>query len=292
MATRTLIIGASGQVGETLSEACSKAGMQVHGVSLEGTGQQWVDLGKPDSVSAAFENSRPELVFLCSAMTNVDACERDPEKAKQVNQNGSASVARECRRYGSKLVYLSTEYVFDGKSGPYAEGDPVNPLSAYGRTKLGGELAALELDGALSIRTTVVYSYKPGTKNFLMQLVDNHAANRKMRVPKDQYSNPTYAPELASAILGLVGKNASGIYNVVGPDWLNRYEFALKICKAMNFDPAFLEPKTTAELGQTAPRPLKAGLKTEKVVSILGRGLPHVEDSLAEIRALINAGRR
>ncbi|MDA8131634.1 MAG: SDR family oxidoreductase [Elusimicrobia bacterium] len=284
---RALIIGASGQVGGALSSLCVRRRIEVYGTSRAGQGFLYLDLGSPESVKDAFAKARPDLVLLASAFTNVDGCEREPERARRINAEGPALVAEECRKAGSKLVYFSTEYVFDGKNGPYAEEDPAGPVSVYGRTKLEGEKACLELPGALAVRTTVVFSHDPDSRNFVMQLISSRRAGARMRVPSDQYSNPTYAPELAAAVLDLVDKGASGVYNVVGPDRLNRYEFALKACAAFGFDPAFLEPKLTSELGQLAPRPLNAGLKSDKLAGTLGRRLPPVEESLRKIAGLL-----
>ena len=279
---RALIIGASGQVGSVLAAQCVRRRIEVYKADLSGQDSLLIDLASPATIAPVFEKARPDLVLLCSALTNVDGCEREPERARRINAEGPALAAEECRKYGSKLVYFSTEYVFDGKSGPYGEDYPVSPLSVYGRTKLEGEQACLAA-GALSVRTTVVYNYDHSSKNFIMQLIANRRAGARMRVPSDQYSNPTYAPELAAAVLDLAEKGAAGIFNVVGPDWLNRYEFALKACEAFGFDPSFLEPKLTSELGQAAARPLQAGLLTDKLFSALGRRLPPVAESLGKI---------
>jgi dTDP-4-dehydrorhamnose reductase len=238
-------------------------------------------------VAGAFRAAAPDLVFLCSAIANADDCEREPELARRVNAEGPGFVAEECRKAGSKLVYFSTEYVFDGAAGPYGEDAPTGPVNVYGRTKLEGERAVLALDGALALRTTMVYSHNPASKNFIMQLVSNSRSGARMRVPSDQFSTPTYAPELAAAALDLAGTDASGIYNVAGPDWLSRYDFALKACAAFGFDPAFLEPKLTSELGKAAARPLKAGLTTEKLAAKLGRRLPPAEESLRKIAGIL-----
>ncbi|MBI5744640.1 MAG: SDR family oxidoreductase [Elusimicrobia bacterium] len=284
---RTLIIGADGQVGKALSSLCVRRRIEVYGTALAGQGFLYLDLARPETLAPAFEKSRPDLVLLCSALTAVDGCEKDPALAEKINSEGPALVAEECRKAGAKLVYFSTEYVFDGKAGPYGEDAPVNPLSVYGRTKLEGESACLALKDALSVRTTVVYNHDTASRNFIMQLISNHRAGARMRVPRDQYSNPTYAPELCAAVLDLAEKGASGVYNVVGPDWLNRYEFALRACGAFGFDPAFLEPKLTSELGQPAARPLTAGLKTDKLFAALGRRLPPVDDSLRRIAGIL-----
>jgi len=284
---RALVIGASGQVGGTLAAQCVRRRIEVYGTSRKGQGFLYLDLAREDSIKSAFEKSRPDTVFLCSAMTNVDNCEREPELARRLNSAGAELVAEECRRSGAKLVYFSTEYVFDGSAGPYGEDAAVNPVSVYGRTKLEGESAALALKNALSVRTCVVYSHNPASKNFIMQLISNYRSGGRMRVPSDQFSTPTYAPELAAAVLDLTEKDASGVYNVAGPDCLSRYDFALKACAAFGFAPEFLEPKLTAELGQAAPRPLKAGLLTNKLAAKLGRRLPPAEESLKKIAGIM-----
>ncbi len=284
---KALIIGASGQVGGALASLCVRRRLEVYGTSRRGQGFLYLDLADPDSVAGAFRTAAPDLVFLCSAMTNVDECEREPELSRRVNAAGSGLVAEECRKAGARLVYFSTEYVFDGAAGPYGEEALTGPVNVYGRTKLEGEKAALSLPGALALRTSAVYSHNPASKNFIMQLVGNSRAGAKMRVPSDLYSTPTYAPELAAAALDLAGTDASGVYNVAGPDWMSRYDFALKACAAFGFDTVFLEPKLTFELGQTAARPLKAGLNTGKLADKLGRRLPPVEESLRKIAAII-----
>ncbi|OGS12652.1 MAG: hypothetical protein A2234_05525 [Elusimicrobia bacterium RIFOXYA2_FULL_58_8] len=283
---KALIIGSSGQIGGFLAAGCAAGGMEACGAGVAGE-EFRLDLAVPDSIKETFARARPGIVFLCSAMTHVDGCERNPELARRVNALGPALVAEHCRAAGARLVYLSTEYVFDGVAGPYGEDDPTNPVSVYGRTKLEGELAVLAVAGALVIRTTVVYSYDTAAKNFIMQLIANARSGAAMRVPKDQFSNPTYAPALAAAILALVSKGAAGIYNVVGPELMDRYAFALRACAAFGLEPSFLEPQFTSELEQAAARPLRAGLKTGKLVATLGQSLPPVDESLAEIaRAL------
>ena len=279
---KTLIIGASGQIGGALAAECAARGLETAGAGVGGEALR-LDLADPASVAAAFAAAKPDLVFLCSAMTWVDGCEKEPEKARRVNAEGPAAVAEECRKAGARLVYLSTEYVFDGKAGPYSEADPVNPVSVYGRTKLEGERAALAGCDALAARTTVVYSHSPGGVNFVMQLIGNARSGNKMRVPEDQVSNPTHAPDLARALLDLAAAGAGGVINVVGPEVMGRYEFALRACRAFGFDPGFLEPLPTSALGQAAARPLKAGLRTDLLRRTLGRDLPPVDESLAYI---------
>lgn len=288
---KALVIGAAGQVGSLLSAACAARGMEVTGAGIGGEALR-LDLSDYEQSRDTVAKLRPDLVFLCSAMTYVDGCEKDPMLARRINAMGPSAVAEGCRGTGAKLVYLSTEYVFDGIAGPYGEEDPVNPLSVYGRTKLEGETACLALPGALSARTTVVYSYNPATKNFIMQLIENCRAGRKMIVPRDQVSNPTYGPDLAAALLDLAAQGASGVYNVTGPDRVDRYAFALRACELLGFDRSLMDPRLTSELNQPAPRPLQAGMKIGKVVKALGRNMMSVDEGLRAVAALMKNDQR
>jgi dTDP-4-dehydrorhamnose reductase len=287
---KILIIGADGQVGKHLYSSALKAG----DFSVVGTYRNpennpspdflYLDLTKPETIKEVFKSIKPEVVVLCSAMTHVDNCERYKEEAWNINVEGARRVSEYCETYNSRLVFFSTEYVFDGTSGPYAETDATNPISEYGKTKLEGEKIVSALNDALIIRTTVVYSYEPESKNFLMQVLRKGALNEKMNVVSDQYSNPTNAAELADFTLELIKLKKSGIYNVVGKDVMNRYEFALKICEIFNLSSDLIASELTANLNQMAKRPLKAGLKTDKIFSELNKAPNGAESSLKAIK--------
>ncbi|MBU2574400.1 MAG: SDR family oxidoreductase [Elusimicrobia bacterium] len=279
---KILVIGACGQIGKAVAAAAGAHGHRVFGADLKSAGARFaLDLADIGSAVKVMETVKPELTVLCSAMTYVDGCEKTPDLARKINAEAPGSLAALCLNSGSRLVYFSTEYVFDGKNGPYSETDPVNPLSVYGRTKFEGEMRVLGgMKDALSIRTTVVYSFDRAGNNFIMQLMDNYSRGVEMKVPLDQYSNPTHAPELADFILELAQAGKSGVYNVAGADRLNRYEFALKACEAFGFKKDFLKPVATAELKQPAPRPLNAGLKMDKLLAALGRAPAGAEKNL------------
>ncbi|MBI4656120.1 MAG: dTDP-4-dehydrorhamnose reductase [Elusimicrobia bacterium] len=270
---KILIIGASGQVGKNiLSMADAYQGFKFTGTSRKlSNGFLSLDLTDGESVKNVFKTIRPQITILCSAYTDVDGCEKEPRTARKINVEGTGLAARMCMEFGSKLVYLSTDYVFDGISGPYAETDVPNPLSVYGATKLEGEKIVLKQKDSLIIRTTGVYSYDAGGRNFIMQLVNSCHNGRKMTVPSDQYSNPTYAPELAGFVLDLISLEKHGIYNVAGRDFLSRYEFAVKACGIFGFDRGFITPAETSSMRQAAKRPLKGGLKTDKLLYEIGK---------------------
>lgn len=266
---RILIIGADGQVGKhLLRHYANKPDVHALGTchTAPAPGLLPLDITKPRAVEEFIAQEKPNTAILCSALTNVERCETHPHEAQAINIEAVRHIKDAADKTGAKLVFFSSEYVFDGKAGPYDEAAPVNPLSVYGRTKLEGErIVETTKAGHLIVRTTVVYSWDPGTFNFTMQLANRLGKGEGMVVPADQYSNPTYAPDLAEATAKLIALGKNGIFNVVGKDRLNRYEFALLGCEVFGLNPALITPKATAELGQKAARPLAAGLLTGKL---------------------------
>jgi dTDP-4-dehydrorhamnose reductase len=204
-------------------------------------------------------------------MTNVEACEDAPSLAFATNCHGPAALAHLARTRKIPFVYVSTEYVFDGvpgqgAGGPYSETDSTHPLNVYGRSKYCGELAVLDAcPEALVVRTTVVFGADPGRKNFLYGLIASLASGRRIRVPSDQISTPTYNVDLARAIASLVFRGASGIYHVCGPDRIDRLQLARTVAARMDLDSILIAGVPTSALGQRAPRPLAAGLSVGKL---------------------------
>ncbi|HYQ81192.1 MAG TPA: SDR family oxidoreductase [Anaeromyxobacteraceae bacterium] len=282
-----LVIGASGQVGRHASQALRERGWRVVGTgkTRAGPGLLALDLGDEAAIRRTVGEVGPALCVLAAALTNVERCEGEPELAQALNARAPAVAAAACRAAGGRTVYLSTEYVFDGSAGPYREDDPVCPISVYGRTKLEGERAVLAADpDALSVRTTVVFSFCPGDRNFLMQLLDRLGAGQPMRVPEDQVSSPTYAPFLGSAIAEL-GPRVSGVLNVAGAEVMARVAFAARAAEALGLDPRLVVPVRTSELGQRARRPLRAGLRVDRLES-LGVAPPSLDAALADVARL------
>jgi dTDP-4-dehydrorhamnose reductase len=291
---RALVIGASGQVGREASAALRAAGLDVVGTSASrpAPGLVPLDLRRLDEARVTVRDAAADLVVLASALTAVDRCEEEPELARAMNAEAPAAIAEAARASGGRTVFLSTEYVFDGRAGPYDEDAPPSPVSVYGRTKLEGERAVLRADPAnLALRTTVVYSFHPGDKNFVMQLDALLGAGRRMRVPHDQVSSPTYAPDLGRAIATLASGTARGVLNAAGPDVLGRYDFAVRAARILGLDPALLDAVPTTALAQKAARPLSAGLRTERLRA-LGIAIRGVDDGLRAFAAARAGGRR
>lgn len=289
---RVLVVGASGQIGGHCLRAFREHDYLVTGTYSTRTSANLVhvDLLREQSIGALLSDHRPSVCILSAALGHVDRCEVEPQLAWAINAEAPRILAEYCRDARCKLVLLSTEYVFDGKAGPYDEDDPPAPLSVYGTTKLAAERYVLQSAPAnLVVRTTVVYSFDPHGKNFLMQVLGQARGGHKMRVPNDQISSPTYAPDLATAILGLVELDATGIINVAGPDVVSRYEFAVRAVHALGLPDSLLEPMPTTALGQAAQRPLRAGLRIERVRSLLGSRVRGVEQGVRAFAQAVEA---
>ncbi len=284
---KAAVIGASGLVGQALMQVLESNQYEVAGTY--GTqplpGLTPLDLGDGDGIREYFGSLKPRVVFLTAAMTNVDYCEEHPEETFRINSEGARRVAEEASRAGSELVYYSTEYVFDGENGPYDEEAKPSPVSVYGKSKIEAEKAIVEtLEEHLIVRTTVVYGWNRRSKNFAMQLYQKLQGGVPMQVPEDQIGSPTLVDYLAEASVRLVQQEARGVVNVVGRDLLARTEFARALARLFGLDPRLIVPVSTADLKQRARRPLRGGLKTEKLAGLLGTEAMPLEEALKRLR--------
>jgi dTDP-4-dehydrorhamnose reductase len=279
-----LIIGASGFVGSLLYKTLSKE-EDVSGTfytrQLGIEGLQYLDITNKKSVEGLIKKVRPNVIILTSALTYVEYCEDHQEEAYNINVLGTTNVVLMAKEIDAKLVFFSTEYIFDGKKGPYSEIDIPNPINYYGKTKLEGETVIINnLNDYLIIRTTVVYGYQKDGKNFIMQLIQKNKTGQIMNVPIDQYGSPTFRDNLVEIVIELIKRDKKGIYNVVGPEIINRFDFSILAADILGLDKNLIIPKTTSELGQKAPRPLRAGLKIDKVKKDIGATLLSPKEGL------------
>ena len=254
----------------------------------------WLDTTSANDVERLLDEARPNAIIHAGAFTSVDGAERERDLAWASNAEGTAILARACAARGIRLVYLSTEYVFDGMAGPYRETDPINPLGWYAKTKEAGEQAVMATGGRWAIaRTTVVYGYAQHVRaNFVLWLVGKLRAGERVAIVDDQVGSPTLAENLAEMVLALARSRENGIFNTAGADVVSRLDFSRQVAATFGLDAGLMDPTTTAALGQAAPRPLKAGLLMGKfratfpavrVLSVAG-GLAIVKRQLVEAR--------
>lgn len=275
---RALVIGASGVVGAAF--------LGVLGDDATGTyrtrpaaGLRQLDANDAPRVRALIEETQPDAVFLTAAEANVEWCEEHPGEARERNLAPLRATLDAAR--GVPVVTFSTEYVFDGAAGPYREQDAVRPISEYGRIKLEVERIALA-GGATVVRTTTVYGDEAEpAKNFALRLIASLRRGERVRVPTDQISTPTYAPDLAAASARVTARG--GVWHIAGPELMSRDVFARAIARAFALDEALIEAVPTSALGQRAPRPLRAGLVCERYEREHGAAARRVADALNDL---------
>jgi dTDP-4-dehydrorhamnose reductase len=242
---RILITGAQGQLGTDLVRLATE---EKH-VETIGAGRELVDVGERDSVLSAITSLSPDIVIHAGAWTAVDACESDTDRAWRVNALGCRHVSEGARLVGAHLVVMSTDYVFDGESGvAYTEWDRPNPLSAYGRSKLGGEDEVRSaLPGATIVRTSWLCGQHG--RNIVKTILDLAAAGGgPLRFVDDQTGSPTFTADLAGMILQLAVARRPGLFHVTNQGSATWFQLAREVLAAAGLDPSMVEPVTTAAL--------------------------------------------
>ena len=286
---RAVVVGGSGQIGGWLLRTLSDRGHEAFGTYATTPFAGLDRLVASDLAASAawLRGRRPDVVFYPAGFTWVDGCERDPALARSANLDQPLNLARASAEIGARFVYFSTDYVFDGLDGPYAEDARTNPLSAYGLSKRDAELALIEALGpsAMIVRTTWVFGPERQGKNFAYQLARTLSDGKPLACPSDQVSTPTYGPDVALASVRLAESGASGIIHVAGPEALDRPRFARLLAGSFGLDAGLIESRTTAELGQGAPRPLRCGLLTPRLDSLLPDAMRPLADALADFKA-------
>ena len=251
---RIVVTGANGQLGVELVRALAPQGEVV------GTDIDDLDV-REASCAERVATLRPDWVVHAAAATDVDGCERDAEWAFAVNGEGTRRIAEGCRRANAGLVYVSTDYVFDGqKDRPYLEADPPGPLNVYGRSKLAGEEATRALAGRWTIVRTA-WLYGVYGKNFVKTILDRARAGQPLRVVDDQVGSPTYAADLAEGIALLLAGGHTGVFHLTNSGACSWFAFAREIVRLAGFDPGTVTPMTSADLNRPARRPRFAVLE-------------------------------
>lgn len=272
-----LITGSNGQLGNELRELAGSFGA-YHFVF---TDIDEMPITDEDVVEQTFSEQRPAFVINCAAYTAVDKAESDSDIAYLVNGTAVGILAKACQRYGAKLVHISTDYVFNGNaSSPIKESDPVDPVNVYGASKLKGEELALEHDpGCIIIRTSWVYSYYG--KNFVKTMMRLMTEKESIGVVNDQLGSPTYAADLASAIMQIIssGRWTPGIYHFSNEGVISWFDFANEI-KNLTGAGCIINPLTTNEFPTPAKRPAYSAMDKSKIKSLLPGSLKNWKDSL------------
>ena len=281
MRTRWLLTGAGGLVGAHFRAALGDRDVIATSHRSAVPGTLSLDLTDESAVARVLAGVCPDVVIVAAADAYVEGCERDPVTTRAINVTAVERLIALAPR--ATVVVFSSEYVFDGSAGPYAEDDAVAPINEYGRQKVDLEKVARSTDH-LICRVSGVYGWSAARTSFVAQLVDGLRGGNRFSVPADQVITPTPAPDLASAVVALVESGQRGTVHCAGPEILARPEFARRTAMAFELDPGLIDAVPTSSMGLRAARPVNAGLRTDKLRSALGSSLPRSEVGLATMR--------
>ncbi len=272
MPKKILITGAEGQLGRSLQSTLSSSfhiiptalHPSVHAKLKRNVIK--LDITNEKQCKRVMDEVSPDIIINCAAITNVDLCENDHQLARMVNVVGVENLVRSSDN-NTRIIHISTDYVFSGNEGPYKENDPTHPISYYGKSKLEGENV---LRGSLHpwciIRGSVLYGDPVNSKsNFFSWVYDSLKSSTPIKVVDDQISNPAWLELLSEFIFKCIMLNSTGVYHFGSEDYLSRYEFAQQIAKTFDLDASLISPVKTSDLSFNAPRPIHSGLSTEKI---------------------------
>lgn len=293
---KTLIIGANGFTGRRILQQLSLLGeYELTGCSLHKDIQPadnhrfvQADINNHPAIAQLIGELRPGVVINASALSVPDYCEKHPDEAYATNVSAVANMARCCEQAGSRLIHLSTDFVFDGKKDClYTEEDTPAPVNYYGRSKYEGELAvAANCSDYANVRVVIVYGKAfPGQHGNILQLVKNRLeAGQEIQVVSDQYRTPTWVQDIAVGVERLMHVSQSGTYHICGSECLSIADIAYRVADYFDLDRSLILPVTTEQMNEATPRPRFSGLSIEKAKRELGY-LPHtLEEGMAEMK--------
>jgi len=267
---KIFITGGSGLFGSKLAEIAMSKGYEV----FSGYRNKVPPCGEPvrydlldyGSIERVIEDIRPDAIVHSAALTNVDRCEEEPTLAFRMNSLATKKISEMAKKYGIYMLYISTDYVFDGRRGYYKETDEINPINVYGFTKYVGELWVDAVG-----RTSVIYGAKPasGKVNFALWLINKLGSGEEVRIIDDQYITPTLNTNLAKMSLEMVEREIKGVYHLAGETRVSRYDFTVKLAEVFGFDKELIKKSKMAEMNWKAERPKDSSLNTEKVSGVL-----------------------
>jgi len=270
-----LVTGAGGQLGTDVVTELTNRNVEHTGIDIDD-----LDITDTAATRSYLTQHRPKSVIHCAAYTAVDQAEDEPELCDKVNINGTANIAKACRDIDAEMIYISTDYVFDGSgSAPYETGSPTGPISAYGKSKLAGEEAVLSfLEKNYIVRTSWVYGINGN--NFVKAIISKAITELELRVVNDQFGSPTYTPDLAVLLCDMALSGRYGIYHATNEGFCTWYDFAEEILRQCG-STIRINPVPSTAYPVKAKRPMYSAL-SKKSLDLAGfNRLPQWQDALA-----------
>lgn len=293
---RILVTGASGLLGLNLALEAARQHqvfgvVHEHGLQTDAFSVLQADLLAPGAVERLLEETRPDWVIHCAALARVDACESDPDRARQLNSELPGKLAHHVARGGARLVHISTDAVFDGQHGGYTEEDEPNPLSIYARTKLDGERRVAAADPQAVIARVNLFGWSlSGERSLAEFFFYNLQAGKPLKGFTDVYFCPLLVNDMAPLLLEILEKQLGGLYHLVSSECLSKYEFGVRLARRFGLDETLIEPASVAQGGLKAARSPRLTLRSDKLARALDRPLPSISTGLDHFYTLYQQG--
>ena len=245
-----------------------------------------LDITKNEAIKSFFKIHKPDVTINCSAITDLDFCEKNKSHVLDVNTLGAKKLAQACNVHNSHLIHISTDYVFDGQAGPYQENDMPNPISYYGQTKhQSEELVLKENENFCVVRTGMLYGWSQNKQNLATMITSELRNNRQVKLINDLQVSPSYTDNVAEMILELALMKISGIFNVANSSIVTRYDFGLLLSEVFELNKSLIKPISSKDFHWNVPRPHKGGLLLDKVSKILNKKPLTAKECLIRMRA-------
>ena len=240
-----------------------------------------LDLTKKDDIVNTMNRIKPDVVIHLGAMTDVELCETETELAKKINTDATEILALESEKYNTFFVYMSTDYVFDGKVGMKKENDEPNPINFYGKSKLDGERVFKKITTPnIIVRTSTPFGIHSKKISFPIWVKKNLELEKEISVVVNQYTSPSYVPNISKMIIEIIERKITGIIHLAGATKISRYDFAVQISKIINVNKQFLKLTKMNQMDWKAQRPADSSLSVSKANKILKNKPEKIEDSL------------
>jgi len=288
---KLLVTGASGLLGTRICQLATKQNYEVYSAHSEHTPQFGtpikLDITDGTALKQLFDKTKPDAVVHSAALTDVDECEKERDLAWKINVESTSNIAQLCHRHNCFLVYISTDYVFNGEKGNYKETEQTAPINNYGLTKLEGEEEVKRSRAEYCIaRASVIYGSIPaaGKVNFALWLIEKLEKKEETKTVTDQWNSPTLNTNLAEMILEIVEKRITGTFHLAGATRLSRHEFAQKIAETFNLDKNCLLPTSSKEMQWLAQRPKDSSLNVDKAKQTLKNKPLQISEALSKLK--------
>ena len=281
---KVLVTGSAGLVGQQVVKdlsnshqvfSCYNESKPEYGDSVK------MDLKNHEMISSILTEKKPDIVIHLGAMTGVDLCEKEKTSASEINTKATEIIAKECSKLNSFLVYVSTDYVFDGNLGMYKEDDVTNPLGFYGKSKLEGEKVVQNFSTNWCIaRTSTPFGLHPTKKSFPMWVIENLQKQKQIDILIDQFTSPTYIPNLSRMLIEISERRITGVIHAAGASKISRYQMASMVSDKLNLDGTLLKQISINKMKWVAQRPKDSSLDVSRASSILNEKPQKIDQSL------------